>query len=52
MIVDSTEIVRQLVNQDAILFPDLIHAVKSGPNNEISQREAAHYSAWVLSANC
>lgn len=32
--------------QDAILFPDLIHAVKPNPTNEIPQAATAHDSAW------
>ncbi|KAK6592785.1 catalase [Botrytis cinerea] len=32
--------------QDAILFPDLIHAVKPSPDNEIPQAATAHDSAW------
>jgi catalase len=32
--------------QDAILFPDLIHAAKPSPNNEIPQAATAHDSAW------
>lgn len=32
--------------QDAIQFPDLIHAVKPSPNNEIPQAATAHDSAW------
>ncbi|KOS21315.1 Catalase-3 [Escovopsis weberi] len=32
--------------QDAIQFPDLIHAVKPSPNNEIPQAASAHDSAW------
>ncbi|KAF2092329.1 mycelial catalase Cat1 [Saccharata proteae CBS 121410] len=32
--------------QDAILFPDLIHAVKPEPNNEIPQAATAHDTAW------
>ena len=31
---------------DAILFPDLIHAVKPRPDNEIPQAATAHDSAW------
>ena len=38
--------------QDAIKFPDLIHAVKPEPNNEIPQAASAHGSvdtgAWFL----
>ncbi|KAH6849784.1 catalase-like domain-containing protein [Chaetomium sp. MPI-CAGE-AT-0009] len=32
--------------QDAIQFPDLIHAVKPRPDNEIPQGATAHDSAW------
>lgn len=32
--------------QDAIRFPDLIHAVKPRPDNEIPQAASAHDSAW------
>ncbi|KAL2024445.1 hypothetical protein VTK56DRAFT_8256 [Thermocarpiscus australiensis] len=32
--------------QDAIHFPDLIHAVKPRPDNEIPQAATAHDSAW------
>lgn len=32
--------------QDAILFPDLIHAVKPAPDREIPQAATAHDSAW------
>lgn len=32
--------------QDAILFPDLIHAVKPRGDNEIPQAATAHDSAW------
>src|SRR6478609_5452809 len=32
--------------QDAIKFPDLIHAVKPEPNNEIPQAASAHDSFW------
>ncbi|ORY01363.1 catalase [Clohesyomyces aquaticus] len=32
--------------QDAILFPDLIHAVKPKPDSEIPQAATAHDSAW------
>ncbi|KAH7410233.1 catalase-like domain-containing protein [Phaeosphaeria sp. MPI-PUGE-AT-0046c] len=32
--------------QDAIKFPDLIHAVKPRPDNEIPQAATAHDSAW------
>jgi catalase len=32
--------------QDAILFPDLIHAAKPSPENEIPQAATAHDSAW------
>ena len=32
--------------QDAIQFPDLIHAVKPSPDKEIPQAATAHDSAW------
>lgn len=32
--------------QDAIRFPDLIHAVKPKPDREIPQAATAHDSAW------
>ncbi|EGC45438.1 catalase B [Histoplasma capsulatum var. duboisii H88] len=32
--------------QDAIQFPDLIHAVKPQPDNEIPQAATAHDTAW------
>lgn len=32
--------------QDAILFPDLIHALKPRADNEIPQAQTAHDSAW------
>lgn len=32
--------------QDAIKFPDLIHAVKPRPDNEIPQAATAHDTAW------
>jgi catalase len=32
--------------QDAILFPDLIHAVKPMPDREIPQAATAHDTAW------
>lgn len=32
--------------QDAILFPDLIHAVKPEPQSEIPQASSAHDTAW------
>lgn len=32
--------------QDAIRFPDLIHAVKPSPDNEIPQAATAHDTAW------
>ncbi|WWC60089.1 uncharacterized protein I303_102653 [Kwoniella dejecticola CBS 10117] len=32
--------------QDAIKFPDLIHAVKPEPHNEIPQAQTAHDNAW------
>src|SRR5215210_8555256 len=32
--------------QDAIKFPDLIHAVKPEPHNEIPQAQSAHDTFW------
>lgn len=32
--------------QDAIKFPDLIHAAKPEPNNEIPQAQSAHNNFW------
>ncbi|MDQ2779831.1 MAG: catalase, partial [Pseudomonadota bacterium] len=32
--------------QDAIKFPDLIHAVKPEPNNQIPQAQSAHDTFW------
>ena len=32
--------------QDAIKFPDFIHAVKPEPNNEIPQAASAHDTFW------
>ena len=32
--------------QDAIKFPDLIHAVKPNPDREIPQAATAHDTAW------
>lgn len=32
--------------QDALKFPDLIHAVKPEPNNEIPQAQSAHDTFW------
>ncbi|WP_027963286.1 catalase [Halalkalibacillus halophilus] len=32
--------------QDAIKFPDLVHAIKPEPNNEIPQASAAHDTFW------
>ncbi|CAD6503422.1 BgTH12-03087 [Blumeria graminis f. sp. triticale] len=32
--------------QDAILFPDLVHAVKPSPDSEIPQAATGHDSAW------
>ncbi|SHJ50214.1 catalase [Hymenobacter daecheongensis DSM 21074] len=38
--------------QDAIKFPDLIHAVKPEPHNEIPQAASAHNTFWdFISAN-
>lgn len=32
--------------QDAIKFPDIIHAVKPEPHNEIPQAQSAHNNFW------
>lgn len=37
--------------QDAIKFPDLIHALKPEPNNEIPQAQSAHDTFWDFVAN-
>lgn len=37
--------------QDAIKFPDLIHAVKPEPNNEIPQAASAHDTFWDFVTN-
>lgn len=37
--------------QDAVKFPDLIHAVKPEPNNEIPQAASAHDTFWDFVAN-
>ncbi len=37
--------------QDAIKFPDLIHAVKPEPNNEMPQAASAHDTFWDFVAN-
>ncbi len=37
--------------QDAIKFPDVIHAVKPEPNNEIPQAASAHDTFWDFVAN-
>ena len=37
--------------QDAIKFPDLIHAVKPEPNNEIPQAASAHDTFWDFVVN-
>jgi catalase len=37
--------------QDAIKFPDLIHAVKPEPHNEIPQAASAHDTFWDFVAN-
>ena len=37
--------------QDAIKFPDLIHAVKPEPNNEIPQATTAHDTFWDFVVN-
>jgi catalase len=37
--------------QDAIKFPDLIHAVKAEPHNEIPQAASAHDTFWDFISN-
>lgn len=37
--------------QDAIKFPDIIHAVKPEPHNEIPQASSAHDTFWDFVAN-
>ncbi|MCG3089505.1 catalase [Sporosarcina cyprini] len=37
--------------QDAIKFPDLVHAIKPEPNNEIPQASSAHDTFWDFVAN-
>jgi hypothetical protein len=37
--------------QDASQFPDLVHAVKPMPNNEMPQAATAHTSAWDFFSN-
>ena len=37
--------------QDAIKFPDLVHAIKPEPNNEIPQATAAHDTFWDFVTN-
>ncbi|UUV24013.1 MULTISPECIES: catalase [Lysinibacillus] len=37
--------------QDAIKFPDFVHAVKPEPNNEIPQAQSAHDTFWDFIAN-
>ena len=37
--------------QDAIKFPDLVHAIKPEPHNEIPQASAAHDTFWDFVAN-
>ena len=37
--------------QDAIKFPDLIHALKPEPNNEIPQAQSAHDTFWDFIGN-
>ncbi len=37
--------------QDGVKFPDLIHAVKPEPNNEIPQASTAHDNFWDFIAN-
>ncbi|WP_438823908.1 catalase [Bacillus sp. JJ1566] len=37
--------------QDAIKFPDMVHAIKPEPNNEIPQASSAHDTFWDFVAN-
>ncbi|WP_421925050.1 catalase [Lysinibacillus capsici] len=37
--------------QDAIKFPDFVHAVKPEPNNEVPQAQSAHDTFWDFIAN-
>jgi catalase len=37
--------------QDAIKFPDLVHAIKPEPHNEIPQAQTAHDTFWDFIAN-
>lgn len=37
--------------QDAIKFPDLVHAIKPDPDNEIPQASAAHDTFWDFVVN-
>lgn len=37
--------------QDAIKFPDLVHAIKPEPDNEIPQASSAHDTFWDFVAN-
>ncbi len=37
--------------QDAIKFPDIVHAIKPEPNNEIPQASAAHDTFWDFVVN-
>ncbi|MBB4824416.1 catalase [Sporosarcina luteola] len=37
--------------QDAIKFPDLVHAIKPEPHNEIPQASSAHDTLWDFVAN-
>lgn len=32
--------------QDAMKFPDLVHAVKPEPHNEVPQGQSAHNNFW------
>lgn len=32
--------------QDAIKFPDIVHAVKPEPHNEVPQGQSAHNNFW------
>lgn len=37
--------------QDAIKFPDIVHAIKPEPNNEMPQASSAHDTYWDFVAN-
>ena len=38
--------------QDAMKFPDLVHAVKPEPHNEIPQAASAHDTFWISFRSC